>query len=96
MSEVGAGTSSAHLIPGVLRDDSRVVRRRVVLLRSSRPSAGGGPAEVDSHREFAVLAWVEKIEEEFTVQKRKGRPTDNLGIVFTQDLAEGRNMIFVG
>ena len=56
MSEVDVGALSAHLIPGVLRDDSRVVRRRVVLLRSSRPSAGGGPAEVDSHREFAVLA----------------------------------------
>ena len=61
MSEVEAGASSVQLIPGVLSDDSRVVRRRFVLLRSSRPSAGGGPAEVDSHREFAVLAYVEKM-----------------------------------
>lgn len=56
ISVVDAGASSAHLIPGALREDSRVVRRRVVRLRSSRPSAGGGSAEVDSHREFAVLA----------------------------------------
>jgi hypothetical protein len=56
ISEVDVGALSVHLIPGVLRDDSRVVRRRVVLLRSSRPSAGGAPAEVDSHRVFAVLA----------------------------------------
>jgi len=56
MSEVVVGASSAHLIPGVLSDDSRVVRRMFDLLRSSRPSADGGPAEVDSHREFAVLA----------------------------------------
>ena len=56
ISEVDVGTSSAHLIPGVFSDDSRVVRRRFVLLRSRRPSAGGGPAEVDSHREFAALA----------------------------------------
>ena len=56
MSEVVVGASSAHLIPGVLSDDSRVVRRMFDLLRSSRPSADGGPAEVDSHRGFAVLA----------------------------------------
>lgn len=56
MSEVDVGASSAHLMPGVLSEDSRVVRRRAVRLRSSLPSAGGGPAEVDSHRWFAVLA----------------------------------------
>ena len=72
MSEVDVGVSSAHLIPGVLSDDSRVVRRRVVLLRSSRPSAAGGPAEVDSHLEFAVLAYVERNEWELMVQRRRG------------------------
>jgi len=60
ISEADEGASSVHLIPGVLREDSRVVRRRFVLLRSSRPSAGGAPAEVDSHREFAVLVYVEQ------------------------------------
>jgi len=72
MSEVDVGASSVHLIPGVLSDNSRVVRRRVVLLRSSRPSAAGGPAEVDSHLEFAVLACVEKHERELTVQRKRG------------------------
>ena len=72
MSEVDVGASSVHLIPGVLSDDSRVVRRRVVLLRSSRPSAAGGPAEVDSHLEFADLAYVEKNERELMVQRRQG------------------------
>ena len=72
MSEVDVGASSVHLIPGVLSDNSRVVRRRVVLLRSSRPSAAGAPAEVDSHLEFAVLACVEKHERELTVQRKQG------------------------
>jgi len=60
-SEVDVGASSVHLIPGVLSDDSRVARRRFVLLRSSRPSAGGAPAEVDSCREFTVLTCAEGI-----------------------------------
>ena len=71
MSEVDEGASSVHLIPGVLSDDSRLVRRRFDLLRSSRPSAAGGPAEVDSRREFAVLACVEKLAGIYGAKKKR-------------------------